>query len=93
MRWSLSPAFCATRWAQTAPFTPPEVIAPKASADKAWMVNFRVRSLDPIAAQLRAAGVSVEVDAQSYPNGRFARLYDTEDNPIELWEPDARDAS
>ena len=60
-------------------------------ATKTWMVNFRVRSLDAIVAQLRAAGVSVEVDPQPYPNGRFARLYDPEGNPIELGEPDGRD--
>ena len=60
-------------------------------ATKAWMVNFRVRSLDAMVAQLLAAGVSVEVDPQPYPNGRFARLYDPEGNPIELWEPDGRD--
>ncbi len=54
-----------------------------------WMVNFRVRSLDAMTAQLRAAGISVEVDADVYPNGRFARLSDPEGNPIELWEPNA----
>ena len=26
-------------------------------------------------------------DPQKYPNGRFARLYDPEGNPVELWEP------
>lgn len=52
-----------------------------------WMVNFRVRSLDAMVAQLRAADIVVEVDPQAYPNGRFARLYDPEANPIELWEP------
>jgi glyoxylase I family protein len=26
------------------------------------------------------------VDPDKYPNGRFARLYDPEGNPIELWE-------
>jgi len=44
-------------------------------AGKAWMVNFRVRSLDALVAQLR---------------GRLARLYDPEGNPIELWEPKGR---
>jgi len=29
---------------------------------KAWMVNFRVRDLDAMVAQLRSAGISVEVD-------------------------------
>ena len=52
-----------------------------------WMVNFRVRNLDAMARQLRASGIEVKVDAQKYPNGRFARLYDPERNPIELWEP------
>ena len=45
-------------------------------AHKVWMVNFRVRDLDKIAAQLQAAGIAVKIDPQSYPNGRFARLHD-----------------
>ncbi|HZB89277.1 MAG TPA: VOC family protein [Terracidiphilus sp.] len=58
-----------------------------------WMVNFRVRDLDKMAAQLRAAGVEVTVDPQAYPYGRFARLHDPEQNPIELWEPVRGDAA
>ena len=54
---------------------------------KAWMINFRVRSLDAMAAQLRTAGIAVEVLQEAYPNGRFARLLDPEGNGIELWEP------
>jgi glyoxylase I family protein len=57
------------------------------SPQQAWMINFRVRSLDAMVAQLRAANVVVEVDPEKYPNGRFARLHDPEGNPIELWEP------
>lgn len=52
-----------------------------------WMINFRVRDLDAMVAQLKRAGIAVEVDAQMYPNGRFARLADPEGNPIQLWEP------
>jgi len=59
---------------------------------QAWMVNFRVQSLDAMASQLRAAGIEVQIDPQAYPNGRFARLHDPEGNPIELWEPTGRDA-
>src|ERR1700687_5983620 len=55
--------------------------------DKVWMLNFRVRDLDKMAAQLRAAGIAVEIDPQSYPNGRFASLHDPEGNPIQLWQP------
>ena len=56
-------------------------------ATKVWMLNFRVRDLDKMAAQLQAAGIEVKVDPQSYPYGRFARLHDPEGNPIELWQP------
>jgi glyoxylase I family protein len=52
-----------------------------------WMINFRVRDLDAMIRQLRAAGIDVSPDEETYPNGRFARLYDPEGNPIELWEP------
>ena len=55
--------------------------------DRQWMMNFRVRSLDAMVEQLRAANVEVEVDSETYPFGRFARLYDPEGNKIELWEP------
>lgn len=54
---------------------------------KAWMVNFRLRDLDKMVEQLRAAGIAVTVQPEEYPNGRFARLNDPEGNPIELWQP------
>jgi len=52
-----------------------------------FMLNFRVRDLDAMVAQLRGAGIKVDVDPQKYPNGRFARLSDPEGNPIQLWQP------
>src|SRR5580765_4386054 len=65
-------------------FTPfPETTKYFGDANKVWMVNFRVRDLDKMAAQLRAAGIEINVDPQSYANiGRFARLHDPEGNPI-----------
>ncbi len=68
-----------------APF--PETSGYFGDATKVWMVNFRVRDLDKMAAQLRTAGIEIKVDPKSYPNGRFARLHDPEGNPIELWQP------
>jgi predicted enzyme related to lactoylglutathione lyase len=56
-------------------------------AQQQCMLNFRVRSLDAMVAQLRSAGVDVKVDPQAYPNGRFARLHDPDGNAVELWEP------
>ena len=57
------------------------------SKQQGWMVNFRVRSLDAMVAQLRRSNLEVQVDPEKYPYGRFARLHDPEGNPIELWEP------
>ena len=59
--------------------------------EQAWMINFRVRDLDAMAAQLRSSGIAVTVHPETYPNGRFARLHDPEGNPIELWEPAGTD--
>ena len=57
------------------------------------MLNFRVRDLDKMIAQLEATGIEVRPDSNSpYPNGRFAWLNDPEGNPIELWEPANRHA-
>jgi predicted enzyme related to lactoylglutathione lyase len=69
-----------------APF--PDTTGYFGARDRVWMVNFRVRDLAAMVAQLRASGITVNVDPTSYPNGRFARLHDPEGNPIELWEPE-----
>jgi predicted enzyme related to lactoylglutathione lyase len=75
----------------------PTVFASESEEDQAggpayaWRINFRVRDLDAMVVQLRAAGQSVEVDATLYPNGRFAHLRDPEGNRIELWEPAGAD--
>jgi predicted enzyme related to lactoylglutathione lyase len=56
-----------------------------------WMINFRVRDLGRMAAQLRAKGIAVEIDPKLYPNGRFGKLHDPEGNPIQLWQPGGKD--
>ena len=55
--------------------------------ESGWGINFRVADLDAIVSQLRANGVTVVVDEQEYPNGRFAQLQDPEGNAVQLWEP------
>jgi predicted enzyme related to lactoylglutathione lyase len=52
-----------------------------------WGINFRVADLDGFVDQLRAAGIEVEVDPETYPNGRFASLHDPEGNAVQLWQP------
>lgn len=54
---------------------------------KNWMLNFRVRRIDAMVKQLRAAQIEVS-EPETYDGiGRFARLKDPEGNLIELWEP------
>ena len=55
-----------------------------------WMINFRVRNLDAMIAQLEEAGIAVKLYPEPQPNGRFAHLCDPDGNPIELWEPAGR---
>ncbi|MEN7538509.1 VOC family protein [Aurantiacibacter flavus] len=59
------------------------------AADRAFMMNFRVRGLAALVGRLRAVGIDViEKDDWNDPAvGRFARIHDPEGNPIELWEP------
>lgn len=56
--------------------------------DQQFMVNFRVRDLDAMLAQLRAAGAAVDDDVQEMDGiGRFGWAADPEGNRFELWEP------
>jgi predicted enzyme related to lactoylglutathione lyase len=53
-------------------------------------MNFRVSNLEAMVAQLRAAGVAVTIDPETYPNGRFAQLCDPEGNPSSSGNPASR---
>ena len=56
-------------------------------SSKDFMINYRVRNMDRMLAQLRAQGVSAEAKVVDDFNGRFAWVMDPEGNKIELWEP------
>ncbi len=57
------------------------------SGPSPFMVNYRVRNLDAMLAQLRAAGAQVEDRIDEYEYGRFGWATDPEGNRFELWEP------
>jgi predicted enzyme related to lactoylglutathione lyase len=60
------------------------------SKDKQWMLNLRVSDLQGMIKVLESKGIAVEQKAEwnTMPEiGAFARVYDPEGNPIELWEP------
>jgi catechol 2,3-dioxygenase-like lactoylglutathione lyase family enzyme len=54
-----------------------------------FMLNFRVRDLHAMLAQLGAAGVSVDEKVVDEPYGKFGWVMDPEGNRVELWEPPA----
>ncbi len=57
-------------------------------SEQQWMINFRVDDLAAMIAQLEAAGIKVETNAEwDSEVGKFARIHDPEGNPIELWQP------
>ncbi|MEV4112549.1 VOC family protein [Nonomuraea sp. NPDC049695] len=52
------------------------------------MINFRVRDLEAMLAQLRAKGADVAAETQDMEGvGRFGWVTDPEGNRIELWQP------
>ena len=51
------------------------------------MVNFRVDDLDELLKQLAETGVRIDPKREDYPYGRFAWIWDPEDNRVELWQP------
>jgi predicted enzyme related to lactoylglutathione lyase len=58
------------------------------SRDQQAMVDFRVRDLDAMLAQLRAKGANVAEETQDMEGvGRFGWVTDPEGNRIELWQP------
>ena len=51
------------------------------------MLNFRVRDLDAMLAQLRAKGADVAETQDMEGVGRFGWVTDPEGNRVELWQP------
>ena len=72
----------ATVWA-----TFPEDTAYFGPGDQHLMVNYRVRDLDAMLEQLRAAGATVDEEIEEHAYGRFGWARDPEGNRFELWEP------
>lgn len=59
------------------------------AADKQFMINLRVDDLDTLLSDLRRAGIEVLTDPNwdTPETGRFARVYDPENNAVEIWQP------
>lgn len=57
------------------------------AADQQYMVNYRVADLEKLIETLRAEGVEVVKEIQSFPYGKFAHIVDGDGRRVELWEP------
>jgi predicted enzyme related to lactoylglutathione lyase len=58
------------------------------SRDQQTMLNFRVRDLEAMLAQLRSTGADVAPETEGMEGvGRFGWVTDPEGNRVELWEP------
>jgi predicted enzyme related to lactoylglutathione lyase len=55
--------------------------------ERPLMINYRVRDLDTMLAQLRDAGVDVADEVHDSEFGRFGWATDLDGNRFELWEP------
>lgn len=55
--------------------------------DTQFMLNYRVRDLDAMLAQLRDAGAVVDEKTETHDYGKFGWASDPEGNRFELWEP------
>ncbi len=56
-------------------------------SQKPFMLNYRVRDLDAMLAQLRERGCEVDDRIEDSEFGRFGWVMDPEGNRVELWEP------
>jgi predicted enzyme related to lactoylglutathione lyase len=56
-------------------------------SSKDFMINYRVANLDELVGELKASGISMLDEMETYPYGKFIHLLDPEGNKIELWEP------
>ncbi|MEO1039248.1 MAG: VOC family protein [Pseudomonadota bacterium] len=58
-----------------------------APSDGAVMINLMVDDLDAMLERIKAAGVALEGEPQSFDYGRFAWVMNPDGVKIELWEP------
>ncbi len=58
-----------------------------APSKKEFMINYRVQNIEGLVAQLKASGVTILDDIQTYDYGKFVHIMDPEGNKLELWEP------
>ncbi|TNF42649.1 MAG: VOC family protein [Bacteroidetes bacterium] len=58
-----------------------------APSKKEFMINYRVQNIEGLVKKLKANGVTILDEIETYDYGKFVHIMDPEGNKIELWEP------
>jgi predicted enzyme related to lactoylglutathione lyase len=58
-----------------------------APSKKEFMINYRVQNMEELVKKLKANGVTILDEIESFDYGKFVHIMDAEGNKIELWEP------
>jgi len=56
-------------------------------ATQAFMINYIVDDLDALLDRLKQEGVKIDAKRMNESYGKFAWIYDSDGNKIELWQP------
>ncbi len=56
-------------------------------SQKEYMINYRVQNIEKLIENLRADGVQIVGEIETFDYGKFAHIIDPEGNKIEFWEP------
>ena len=54
---------------------------------KEFMINFRVAHIEDLVEELRASGIEITMEIETYEYGKFAHIIDPDGIKVELWEP------
>jgi predicted enzyme related to lactoylglutathione lyase len=54
---------------------------------KEFMINYRVQQIEALVKNLKANGVTILDEIESFDYGKFVHILDADGNKIELWEP------
>ena len=58
-----------------------------APSKKEFMINYRVQNIEGLVRNLKANGVTILDEIETFDYGKFVHIMDAEGNKIELWEP------
>lgn len=56
-------------------------------SEKDFMINYRVENLVELVAELKAEGVTILDEIETFEYGKFVHILDPDGHSIELWEP------